>query len=99
MSDKKKFKDTKFGKILGAGLSLLGGKTPVGIIGQTISGILKGGAHVTFITSLKDLLDVDGDGKITIKDFKSLKWETIMKLATIGVMIYLAIHFKILNLG
>lgn len=50
-------------------------------IGRLASGIVKGATHATplsfFQDFLKEFLDADGDGKITVKDFRELDIKTV----------------------
>ncbi len=45
-----------------------------------------------------DFLDTNHDGKFDIEDVKNLQWETLGKIAGIGVLIYLAELAGILDL-
>lgn len=66
-------------------------------IGRLVSGVVNGASSATplsFIQEfLQEFLDADGDGRVTIKDFKSMDIKTLGKaigfLACLGVLYYL----------
>lgn len=66
-------------------------------IGRLASGIINGASHATPLTFFKDFalefFDGDGDGKVTIKDFKDMDIKTLGKglgfLVGIALIYYL----------
>lgn len=68
-------------------------------VGRFFQGIVNGGAQATPLTFFKDFasdfLDADGDGKITVKDFKQLDIKTLGK--AIGFFAVIALGYYALS--
>ena len=71
-----------------------------------IKGLLKGSGVQMLLDELKKLtsggalnfLDVNGDGKVDLKDIQDLQWETLGKIIALGGIIWAANHFGLLHL-
>lgn len=72
-------------------------------IGRLASGIINGATHATPLTFFKDFalefFDADGDGRVTVKDFKDMDIKTFGKalgfLITVGLLYYLYVRYSI----
>lgn len=70
-------------------------------IGRLASGIINGATQATpltfFMDFAKEFLDSDGDGEVTIKDFKDMDIKTIGKalgfLACLGLLYFLYMKY------
>ena len=68
-------------------------------IGKLASGIINGGVQATPLTFFKDFaqdfLDADGDGEVTIKDFKQMDIKTLGK--ALGFFSVIALLYYLLH--
>ena len=78
-----------------------------------IKGAAKGGAETTLIPSIirevgklkkaKDVykyggkFDLNGDGRINLDDIRMMTWEMIGKIAAIGLILYFALRYGVLD--
>lgn len=68
-------------------------------IGRLASGIITGASHATPLTFFKDFaeefFDSDGDGRITVKDFKDMDIKTFGK--ALGFLVVLFVGYYLLS--
>lgn len=92
---KKKFKDTKVGKLAGLLLSSTADAHPVA---KLVKKVILGGTLEAFpLSALKAFMDVNADGKIDLKDFREITWDDMGKLVVTALVFYGLYHFKVLS--
>lgn len=93
---KKPLKETGFGKVLKAVLTVTADTHP---LVKLVKKVILGGVFesIPMAPAIKKVLDVNGDGVIDMKDIRDLKWDDIGKIVVIAVTTIALVYFGVLK--
>lgn len=96
MTMKRPLKESSIGRFISVILSVASTSSP---LTRLVKKVILGGTidSLPVVSSFKNFLDINQDGKVDIKDLRALRWEDIAKVVVVLGIWYALYHFKLLS--